>query len=120
MKTRLHVHQANIRHNRKHGTTRPVLIVRTSREARQTNKTLFLHGPSRLVYSPNKPLPCGARVWIETEGRVGTRPPPKQNADLLVRAARKVVRRWAKGDLAEAVRELDQVLKGMKNETHRQ
>jgi hypothetical protein len=33
----------------------------------------------------------------------------------LVQAARKVVRRWAKGDLAEAVRELDQILKGMKN-----
>lgn len=23
-------------------------------------------GPSRLVYSPDKPLSCGARVWIET------------------------------------------------------
>jgi len=25
-----------------------------------------------VVYSPNKPLPCGARVWIETELEVIT------------------------------------------------
>ena len=27
-------------------------------------------GPSKVVYSPDKPLSCGARVWIETEAEV--------------------------------------------------
>lgn len=31
---------------------------------------VIIHGPSRLVYSPDKPLSCGAKVWIETESVV--------------------------------------------------
>ena len=27
-------------------------------------------GKSKLVYRPLKPLPCGARVWIETEDKI--------------------------------------------------
>jgi hypothetical protein len=27
---------------------------------------------ARVVYSPNKPLSCGARVWIETDLKVDT------------------------------------------------
>jgi hypothetical protein len=27
-------------------------------------------GPSKVVYSPDKPLSCGAKVWIETEAEV--------------------------------------------------
>jgi hypothetical protein len=27
-------------------------------------------GPSKVVYSPDKPLSCGAKVWIETESEV--------------------------------------------------
>ena len=30
-------------------------------------------GPSKIVYSPKKPLSCGARVWIETESEVITK-----------------------------------------------
>ena len=29
-----------------------------------------IKGPSKVVYSPDKPLSCGARVWIETESEV--------------------------------------------------
>jgi hypothetical protein len=29
-----------------------------------------IKGPSKLVYSPDKPLSCGARVWVETEAEV--------------------------------------------------
>jgi hypothetical protein len=29
-----------------------------------------IKGPSKLVYSPDKPLSCGARVWLETESEV--------------------------------------------------
>jgi hypothetical protein len=29
-----------------------------------------VNGPCKIVYSPDKPLSCGARVWIETEAGV--------------------------------------------------
>jgi hypothetical protein len=29
-----------------------------------------IHGSSKVVYSPDKPLSCGARVWIETQADV--------------------------------------------------
>jgi hypothetical protein len=29
-----------------------------------------IEGPSEVIYSPDKPLRCGAHVWIETEGEV--------------------------------------------------
>jgi hypothetical protein len=33
---------------------------------------VVVHGPCRIRYSPDKPLPCGARVWIETDAAVTT------------------------------------------------
>ena len=38
------------------------------------NKNKYGHhikidGPSEVIYSPNKPLPCGAKVWIETDSK---------------------------------------------------
>lgn len=32
-----------------------------------------IRGPTRVVYSPLKPLPCGAQVWIETQAEVEIR-----------------------------------------------
>jgi len=29
-----------------------------------------IQGPSRVVYSPDKPLKCGASIWIETKAEV--------------------------------------------------
>ena len=29
-----------------------------------------IEGPCRVIYSPDKPLSCGARVWIETDSEV--------------------------------------------------
>ena len=31
-----------------------------------------INGPSKVIYSPDKPLTCGAKVWIETESEVIT------------------------------------------------
>jgi len=33
-------------------------------------KEVKIHGESKVVYNPNKPLSCGAHVWIETESKV--------------------------------------------------
>jgi len=68
MKTKIHVNQHNIRANTK-GANLPVLTVKTYKENTKCNEVL-VHGPSRVVYSPDNPLSCGARVWVETEAEV--------------------------------------------------
>lgn len=35
-----------------------------------SNQEMFVRGPCKIVYSPDKPLSCGAKVWIETEYNV--------------------------------------------------
>lgn len=71
MKTIVHVNQAHIRSNIKAEPEArvPVLTVKTYKSNVYAN-AVTIDGPSRVVYSPDKPLSCGARVWIETEGKV--------------------------------------------------
>jgi len=68
MKTRIHVNQHNIRANAK-GADLPVLTVKSYKENIKCNEVIF-HGDSKIIYSPDKPLSCGAKVWIETEASV--------------------------------------------------
>lgn len=71
MKTRIHVNQHRIRHNRTTGDRLPVITVKDYK----TNRYAFeaaIDGPSRIVYRPDSPLPCGAVLWIETEAKVRT------------------------------------------------
>ncbi len=69
MKTRIHVNQHKIRSNKKHNLNEPVITVKTSKSNTYGHEVELL-GPSKIIYSPDKPLSCGARVWIETEGEV--------------------------------------------------
>lgn len=69
MKTIVHVNQHVIRSNLKTGNTDPVLTVKTYKENNYAHE-VEIKGPCRVIYSPNKPLSCGARVWIETESEV--------------------------------------------------
>ena len=71
MKTKIHVNQHIIRSNKKHGKKEPVLTVKTYKSNTYAN-AVEIKGPSKIVYSPDKPLSCGARVWIETESEVVT------------------------------------------------
>jgi hypothetical protein len=66
MKKRIHVNQHIIRKNAKTGEREPVLTVKTSRE-NVYGHTVEITGKSRVIYSPDKPLSCGAKVWIETD-----------------------------------------------------
>lgn len=68
MKTRIHVNQHNVRANSK-GADLPVLTVKTYAKNLKCNEVM-IHGESRVVYSPDKPLACGAKVWIETEADI--------------------------------------------------
>ena len=69
MKTIIHVNQHVIKANAKNGTIDPVLTVKTYKSNIYAHSVEIL-GPSRVVYSPDKPLSCGAKVWIETESDV--------------------------------------------------
>ena len=71
MKTKIHVNQHKIRSNMKHGTNNPVITVKTSKSNIYTHE-VDIKGPSKVIYSPDKPLSCGAKVWIETESEVVT------------------------------------------------
>ncbi|NET03704.1 MAG: helix-turn-helix domain-containing protein [Merismopedia sp. SIO2A8] len=63
--TFIHVNQHAIRQNKKQGHHNPVISIKKG------NSNIYGHevrinGPSKVVYQPNFPKPCGARVWIET------------------------------------------------------
>jgi hypothetical protein len=69
MKTIIHVNQHNIKKNRKENLNLPVLTVKTYKSNIYTNR-VKINGPSEIMYSPDKPLSCGAHVWIETDSEV--------------------------------------------------
>ena len=69
MKTIVHVNQHIIKKNRKTGERHPVLTIKTYKSNTYAQEVSIL-GPSKVIYSPDKPLSCGATVWIETHGEV--------------------------------------------------
>lgn len=68
-KTIVHVNQHKIKSNQKTGTREAVLTVKRGK-ANDYCHEVIIDGPCRVVYCPDKPLSCGARVWIETEAGV--------------------------------------------------
>lgn len=69
MKTIIHVNQHIIKANRKTGKRDPVLTVKTYKDNKY-GKEVSVDGPCKVIYRPDKPLPCGAVCWIETESEV--------------------------------------------------
>ena len=65
MKTIVHVNQHIIKRNGKTGERNPVITVKTYRSNEYANEVLITGG-CKVIYSPDKPLSCGAKVWIET------------------------------------------------------
>ena len=64
---RIHINQHNIRHNAKNpDDLKPPITVKTYKENIKGYR-VEITGSSTLVYSPDKPLDCGAKVWIETD-----------------------------------------------------
>jgi len=66
---RIHVNQHVIKANAKNGENNPIFTIK------QGGKNTYAHnvkvkGEMELVYSPDKPLSCGAKVWIETKGDI--------------------------------------------------
>ena len=69
MKKRIHVNQHVIRSNKKNNEKEPVIIVKTYKSNDYCYEAIIT-GPSKVIYSPDKPLACGAKVWIETDADV--------------------------------------------------
>jgi hypothetical protein len=79
MLKRIHINQHVIRANAKNGTDDPVITVKTSIGNDYAHE-VHIDGPSTVVYSPDKPLSCGAKVWIETTSVVELVERVKENA----------------------------------------
>ena len=69
---RIHINQHIIRRNTKTGEREPVITVKEGRTNTYATSVEIM-GPSKLVYSPDKPLSCGAKVWIETNSEIKIR-----------------------------------------------
>jgi len=69
MKKFIHVNQHKIKSNSKHNKNEPVLTVKTYK-SNDYGHEVEIDGPCKVVYRPNKPLSCGAKVWIETKSEV--------------------------------------------------
>lgn len=67
------MNQHAIKSNTK-GENKSVLTVKTYKDNIYTNEVAILdkegNEVAKVIYSPNKPLSCGARVWIETQNEV--------------------------------------------------
>ena len=71
MKTKIHINQHIIKANAKlpPSEREPTITVKTYKDNKYGYEVEIL-GPSKVIYSPDKPLSCGAKVWIETESEV--------------------------------------------------
>jgi hypothetical protein len=69
MKTIIHVNQHIIKKNKKTKTRTAPLTVKNYKQNRYA-KIVKILGPSKLIYSPDKPLSCGATCYIVTESDV--------------------------------------------------
>ena len=69
MTTIIHINRNIIQANAKHGRSEPV--VRVEQDGVVTYcMEVDIKGPSRMVYSSDKPRKCGAKLWIETDSEV--------------------------------------------------
>lgn len=77
-KTIIHVNQHNIKANSK-GENRPVLTCKSSKGNKYSNAVIIFGQDgleaARIIYSPENPLTCGAKVWIETFNNVHIKDP---------------------------------------------
>ena len=77
---RIHVNQHNIKRNRQQGESEPVITVKSA-DGNDYGHQVDLLLPdgtvaASVVYRRNRPLNCGAEVWIETELAVRVHPDP--------------------------------------------
>lgn len=68
MKSIIHVNQAHIKFNAKEENCikKPVFTIKQAGKTKYAREVI-INGPSKIVYTPEKPLSCGAKAYIITE-----------------------------------------------------
>lgn len=66
---RILINRHKLKANKDHDKRDPCISVQTSQGIHYGHE-VSIQGPSRVVYSPEKPLECGATIWIETKAEV--------------------------------------------------
>jgi hypothetical protein len=66
---RIHVNQHVVRRNAKTGGLDPPISVKLS-DSTLACQSVEISGPSSVIYSPARPLRCGARLWVETKAEI--------------------------------------------------
>ena len=69
MKRVIHVNQHIIRKNKKSGERVPPLTCKTYKDNTYCHEVI-INNHTKVIYRPDKPLSCGATVWIETTEEV--------------------------------------------------
>ncbi|NJL81373.1 MAG: helix-turn-helix domain-containing protein [Richelia sp. RM2_1_2] len=67
--TKIHVNRHRIQQNLKQQNSLPVITVK-HRTQNIYGFSVKINGPCEIVYRPEKPLSCGAVVWVETHSSV--------------------------------------------------
>lgn len=82
----IHVAQQAIQKNRRDGTDEPAIIIRTGSKSQRVHELdLVVDGKviGQMVYRPNDPLSCGARLWLELDTDICQAvPKEKKDAEL--------------------------------------
>ena len=77
MKKIIHINQHKIRSNSKTGDREPVITCKTYKSNDYAKEVDVLDENGKVVctvvYRPDNPLSCGAKVWIETINEIVTR-----------------------------------------------
>lgn len=69
MKTIIHINKNLKQSDDKHGSMKPVCRVEVDGET-WYGTSVDIEGPSKMVYQPDNPRKCGAKLWIETDSNV--------------------------------------------------
>ncbi len=65
----IHINRNVIQQNAKRDVPLPVCRVQDGKTTRYAME-VQINGPSRMVYRPDDPLSCGAKLWIETDADI--------------------------------------------------
>ena len=71
---RVYINRHVVAANLKSGEHRPPITILHSKGRRTYALGVELIGTARVIYLPDKPLSCGARVWIECDDAVAVEP----------------------------------------------
>ena len=75
----IHINRHTMNKNRKHGLDDPPIGIEQSGQPKVYAQRVWILGPCAINHNPEKPLKCGAKVWIETKAPIDyiTHPEPE-------------------------------------------